>query len=152
MDFSADWRADADHVAALGRRLREAGIAADRLVLFRRSLHPEILGRATAWAPDRPIEIFDRSHGLDLSSGFAGSPLERAMAGGLSQRLQRASFERTDWRWAKPLQGLGLIELVIRPFRQNAGLAAGTRQPEGFAASALDLLERLTKTRSARTN
>lgn len=147
MDCSADWRGDADRLAELGRRLLEGRFPVDRLALYRRSLHPEILGRATLWAPERPVEIFDRSHGLDLSAGFAGSPLDLAMAEGVSQRLQSAGFEHSGWQWAGPFSGLGIAELVIRPWRGNAALAAGTRRPSGFIQSEMELLDRLAGAR-----
>lgn len=149
MERIADWRGDADCVADLGHRLRDGGLPADRLALFRRTLHPEILGRATAWAPGRPVEIFDRDHGIDLSIQFAGSPLDLAMTRGLPLRLQPAEFERSFWRWADPFRGLGLAELVIHPLRSGATLAVGTCRPGGFAPAEMTLLVRLAERRRA---
>src|ERR1044071_9231812 len=70
---------DAGLIAGLGSRLREAVIPLDRLTLHLRTLHPEIFARTVAWAPNEPVEIHDRAHGVELSAAFAGSPLRRVM-------------------------------------------------------------------------
>lgn len=139
----ADWLGDADRIAELGCRLRDASVPADRLALFRRTLHPEILCRVTAWAPERPVEIFDRAHGLDLSTRFATSPLDLAMRDGQTWRLEREEFERSPWRWADPLRGLSLSELLIKPLNPNAALVIGTRRAGGLATEERSLFDRL---------
>jgi hypothetical protein len=138
-----DWLGDADRVADLGRRLRAGGVPADRVALFRRTLHPEILGRATVWAPNRPVEIFDRDHGIDLSIRFVDSPLDQAMAEGVSRALTPEELEHGAWNWADPFRGLGLSALLIRPLPRGAALVVGTRQAEGFADRELAVLDRL---------
>jgi len=139
----ADWLGDADRIAELGRRLRDASIPADRLALFRRTLHPEILGRATAWAPGRPVEIFDCGHGIDLSVRFAGSPLDEAMADGKPRHVAGQDIDRSAWRWAEPFRGLGLAALLLRPLSAMSALAIATRRVNGFGDKDLVLLDRL---------
>jgi len=56
--------------AELGRRLRATGLPLDHLGLYLRTLHPEIRGRTIGWAPDEPVQIHDRQHGLELSAAF----------------------------------------------------------------------------------
>jgi len=129
----ADWLGDADRVATLGRRLAGAGVPADRLALYRRTLHPEILCRVTAWSPGRPIEIFDRDHGLDLSPGFPGSLLDRAIALEEPARLSSDELERSTGRWADPLRSLGLSILLLVPIRPAMALAVGSRRRGGFS-------------------
>jgi hypothetical protein len=145
MDAVRDWLGDADRVAALGRHLRSCGVPADRIALFRRTLHPEILGCAIAWAPDCPVEIFDREHGLDLSICFAGSPLDQAMAEGVSRTLSRSELERGAWKWADPFRGLGLVEVVVKPLARGAALVVGTRCAGGFTAGELATLQRMAR-------
>src|ERR1700733_1895007 len=70
---------DAGMIAEFGRRLRKAGLPIDRLTLHLRTLHPEIVGRTIAWAPNEPVEIHDREFGVETSSGFVGSPLQKVM-------------------------------------------------------------------------
>jgi hypothetical protein len=140
-----DWLGDADRIVDLGRRLRDASVRADRLALYRRTLHPEILGRVTVWSPDRPVEIFDRAHGLDLSVRFTGSPLDLAMTDGARRALDGDIVDRSAWRWADPFRGLGLTALVLRPLRGAACLVVGTRDQKGFAERELNLLDWLSK-------
>jgi adenylate cyclase len=132
---SADWLGDADRVASLGRRLAGAGVPADRLALYRRTLHPEILCRVTAWSPERPIEIFDREHGLDLSLGFPGSPLDHAIADGRPGQLSGQEIDRSVGRWADPLRSLGLYILLLVPIQPGMALAVGSRCRGGFSES-----------------
>ena len=133
---------DADKIADLGRRLRQAGVPADRLAIYRRTLHPEILGRATAWAPDRPVEIFDREHGLDLSTGFAGSPLDRTMTEEEGCALTRRDLARGGWQWAEAVRDEDLSELRLMPLSHAAALAVATHCKEGFSEADLALLDR----------
>lgn len=70
---------DAGLVAGLGRRLRSAGLPADRITLHLRTLHPEIFARTVAWSPGEPVEIRDREHGIEVSALFVGSPLRQVM-------------------------------------------------------------------------
>lgn len=142
MERVADWLGDADCIAELGRRLAGAAVPVDRLVLYRRTLHPGILGRATAWAPGRPIEIFDREHGLELSLGYAGSPLDRAIAEGAACTLSGREIDLSAWRWADPLRCFGLARIVLSPLRNGAALAVGTRRDEGFTDPQRALIDR----------
>jgi adenylate cyclase len=66
-------------IAGLARRLRAAGLPIDRLTLHLRTLHPEIFARTVAWAPNEPVEIRDREHGVEATSLFVGSPLRRVL-------------------------------------------------------------------------
>jgi hypothetical protein len=143
MDRITNWLGDADWVADLGRRLWDGGVPADRVALFRRTLHPQILARATAWAPNRPVEIFDRGHGFDLSICFAGSPLDQAMVEGKIRKLSRGELECGAWYWADPFRGLGLSELVVKPLPRGAALAVGTRCTDGFTDRDLAKLDRI---------
>lgn len=145
MEPVADWLGDADKIADLGCRLRESGVPIERLALYRRTLHPELLGRATLWAPGRPVEIFDRQHGLDLSPGFAKSPLDLAMTEGAEQVLTRQQIIRRGWRWAEPLLEGALAELRLRPLSSMAVLAVATSREGGLLSRDLSLLCRLAE-------
>jgi adenylate cyclase len=43
-------------------------------------LHPEIIWRTVAWAPDEPVEIHDREYGMAQAVAFLGSPLRQVMS------------------------------------------------------------------------
>jgi adenylate cyclase len=71
---------DATKLAAeLGCRLRTTGLPLDHLVLYLRTLHPEIRGRTIAWAPGEPVQTHDRQHGVELSSAFLNNPVRRVL-------------------------------------------------------------------------
>jgi len=143
MDCVTDWLGDADRVAALGRRLRQAGVPADRLALYRRTLHPEILGRATAWSPNRPVEIFDREHGLELSIGFRGSLLDRVISEATAGTLTGPEIDHAPGRWTDPLRGFGLVAMLVIPLPKGTALAVGTRLSGGFPEGTARVIERL---------
>jgi adenylate cyclase len=65
---------DAKVTAELGCRLRATGLPLDHLGLYLRTLHPEIRGRTIAWAPDEPVQIHDRQHGVELSAAHLNNP------------------------------------------------------------------------------
>ena len=144
MQQPADWLGDADRIAELGRRLAGAAVPVDRLAFYRRTLHPGVLARATAWAPKCPIEIFDREHGLDLSLGFMGSPLDLVMAGGGALTLDMREIERTAWGWADPFRGSGLRSMLVAPAGPGAALAVATARESGFGEDDLTLIGRLS--------
>ena len=152
MRSPADWLGDADRVAELGRRLTGAGVPTDRLALYRRTLHPGILARATAWAPGRPIEIYDREHGLDLSLGFIGSPLELAIESGGVQALDTDALDRGRGGWSDPLLGFALKRVLVTPLCRGVALAIGTRRPSGFADADLALIGKLVQGLAKREN
>ncbi|GEM_PF-5135926 len=152
MKRPADWLGDADSVAGLGRRLTGAGVQADRLALYRRTLHPGVLSRATAWAPGRPVEIFDRDHGLDLSLGFMGSPLDRVMDGGGALTFEAETFEEGEGGWSAPLRGFDLKRVLVTPLCGGVALAVGTRRREGFGNADLALIGKLVQGLAKREN
>lgn len=138
---------DVGLAAGLGRRLRAAGLPIDRLALHLRTLHPELFGRSIAWSPDEAVEVRDRAHGIEVSPGFAGSPLRRVM------EMRKPMIVRLDgasdpaWVHTDLFDGRGLVEFVIVPLRNSDGLVSAatfsTRRANGFALSDLATLDRI---------
>jgi hypothetical protein len=62
----------------LGRHLYDAGLGFDRLIFHVGTLHPGIFTRILAWAPNQPVEVYERDHPAIVSAGFPESPLLRA--------------------------------------------------------------------------
>ncbi|PSH56618.1 hypothetical protein CU100_14690 [Phyllobacterium endophyticum] len=60
-------------------RLKAVGLPIDHMTINLRMLHPDILGHTIAGAPNEPVEIRDREHGIEVSRGFAESPSRRVM-------------------------------------------------------------------------
>ncbi|MDK1491568.1 adenylate/guanylate cyclase domain-containing protein [Sinorhizobium sp. 7-81] len=138
---------DAGLAAGFGRRLRAAGLPIDRLTLNLRTLHPEILGRSVAWAPNEAVEIRDREHGTEISPGFAGSPLRRVMETRKPVIVRLDSSIDPAWVHTDLFHGRGLIEFVIVPLCNADGLVSAatfsTTCPSGFAPSELAALDRI---------
>jgi adenylate cyclase len=138
---------DAALAAGLGRRLRTAGLPLDRLTLHLRTLHPEILGRTVAWAPNEAVEIRDREHGIEVSAGFAGSPVRRVMETREPLVVRLDGSSDPDWLHTDLFQGRGLVEFVLVPLCNADGLVSAacfsTTRPNGFAAQERSVLDRI---------
>jgi adenylate cyclase len=126
-------------IAGLARRLRAAGLPIDRLTLHLRTLHPEIVGRTVAWAPNEPVEIRDREHGVEVDPTFIGSPLRRVFESRepLAVRLDEAGGPA--WTQLDVFEGRSLVELMIVPLCNADGPVSAvsfcTARPGGFAAA-----------------
>jgi adenylate cyclase len=134
---------DAAMAAGLGQRLRSAGLPLDRLTLSLRRLHPEIIWRTVAWAPDEPVEIHDREYGLAQSVAFLGSPLRQVME---TRRKEVVRVQGQSPHWMTDvLRGRNLAEFVIVPLCGNDGpvnfAVFATAGASGFCDADQTLLE-----------
>ncbi|GLS32557.1 adenylate cyclase [Mesorhizobium albiziae] len=138
---------DAGLAAEFGGRLRAAGLPIDRLTLHLRTLHPEIFGRSVAWAPGETVEIHDREHGIEVSPGYAGSPLRRVMETREPLVVRPNGAGDPAWFHTDLFHGRDLVEFVIVPLCNADGLVSAasfsTTRPSGFAASERALLDRI---------
>jgi adenylate cyclase len=108
---------DAGLITGLGRRLRAAGLPLDRLALHLRTLHPELFGRSVAWAPNEPVEIRDREHGVEASATFQGSPLRRVMETREPVTIRLDEANASGWTVLDIFQGRSLVEIMMVPQR-----------------------------------
>lgn len=138
---------DAALAAGLGRRLRAAGLPLDRLTLHLLTLHPEILGRTIAWAPNEPVEIRDREHGIEISAGFIDSPARRVMETREPFVVHLEGWNDPAWIHTDLFEGRGLVEFVAIPLCNGDGPVSAatfsTSRPSGFAVSERAALERV---------
>lgn len=138
---------DAALLAGLGRRLCAAGLPIDRLALHLRTLHPEILGRTVAWAPNESVQIRDREYGVETSIDFIKSPIRFAMDRNerLDVRLDR--HDDHGWTLMDVYQGRELIELMICPLNLSGGPMSAatfcTARRGGFTDAERTALERI---------
>jgi adenylate cyclase len=134
---------DAAMAAGFGQRLRWAGLPLDRLTLSLRRLHPEIIWRTVAWAPDEPVEIHDREYGLAQAVAFLGSPLRQAMET-RRKLVVRVQGQSPDWM-TDVLRDRSLAEFVIVPLCGNDGpvnfAVFATAGASGFSEADQTLLE-----------
>lgn len=138
---------DSGLAAAVGRRLRDAGLPLDRLGLHLRTLHPEHMGRSLAWSPGADVEVRERGHDFRDTATRASSPVRRAM-----DRREWVTVKCGDCDFAELLRfeefrDRGLGEVVIAPLVHAAGPASaasfGTTRADGFTAAERRLLARL---------
>lgn len=138
---------DAGLIAGFGLRLCKAGLAIDRLALHLRTLHPEILGRTVAWAPNEPVEIHDREHGILATAAFAGSPLCEVMESGVAKLLLIGRERQPAWTGIDIFQGRNLAAYYIVPLNNADGPVSAvtfcTASPAGFGEADLAALERV---------
>lgn len=138
---------DAGLATEFGRRLRAAGLLVDRLTLHLRTLHPEIFGRSIAWAPDEAVEVRDREHGIEISPGFAGSPLRHVMETRKPLVMRLDGSHDPAWFHTDLFHGRGLVEFVIVPLCNADGLVSAasfsTTRASGFALSERTALDRI---------
>jgi adenylate cyclase len=138
---------DAGLIAGLGRRLRAAGLPLDRLTLHLRTLHPEIVGRTTAWAPNEPIEIHDRENWVETSSAFVGSPLMQVMETREAIVVRLADIVGAEWTQMDVFRARRLVELIIVPLCTSAGPVSAasfcTARPGGFTPCEREALDRI---------
>jgi adenylate cyclase len=138
---------DAGLIAGLGRRLRAAGLPVDRLSLHLRTLHPEIFGRTLAWAPNEPVEIHDREHGIEVSQAFLDNPVLQVLKTGEPLVVRRADDDDAAWTGTDIYQGRHLAELIVVPLHNAEGPVSaatfGTVRPAGFSATDGTALERI---------
>jgi adenylate cyclase len=138
---------DAGLAAGVGQRLRAAGLPIDRLALHLRTLHPELFGRSLAWSPDEAVEIHDREHGIEVSPGYAGSPLRRVMETCKPLIVRADGSNDPAWVHTDLFHGRDLVEFVIVPLRTADGLVSAatfaTTRPSGFSSSERAILDRI---------
>jgi adenylate cyclase len=138
---------DAGLIAGLGRRLRSDGLPIDRLVLHLRTLHPELIARTVAWAPDEPIEVRDREHGIEISEIYRESPLRRVFETREPLSVRQGHSDFLPLTRMDAYRGRLLEEILLVPLCNSDGPVSAasfcTTRPDGFTASEHVFLERL---------
>jgi adenylate cyclase len=138
---------DAGLTAGLGLRLRKIGLPIDRLTLHLRTLHPEILGRTVAWAPNEPVEVHDREHGILTSAAFVGSPLQQVMETEEAVRIRIDPVAEPVWARMDVFVDRGLIDYYIVPLCNTDGPVSSaifaSASPRGFSEEDHAILGRL---------
>jgi adenylate cyclase len=138
---------DAGLVAGLGRRLKAANFPLDRLTLHLRTLHPKMLGRTIAWAPDEPIEILDREFGIAVMPRFVDSPLWKVMEKRETTVITLGAREHPAWIDVDIYRGRHLKQFVMMPLATADGpvsaVCFATAAGRGFNEAQIDLLNRI---------
>jgi adenylate cyclase len=133
--------------AALGARLRSAGLPIDHLGLYLRTLHPEILGHSISWAPDEPVQVYRRAHDIVRSAPYLGSPISRVLETQMPL-VVRVDPQRDDaWSQSDIFKGRRLAEVVILPLRTPdaipSAVSFATARSSGFTLAERAALDRI---------
>ncbi|MET1028533.1 MAG: adenylate/guanylate cyclase domain-containing protein [Dongiaceae bacterium] len=138
---------DAGLIAGLALRLTTAGLPIDRLALHLRTLHPEILGRTVAWAPNEAVEIRNRDYSVLTEAEYVGSPLRQVMDTGQALIVHVDDRREPSWTHLDIFLNRRLAELFIVPLNNADGPVSAasfcTSRPHGFSINERAALERI---------
>ncbi|MEX0760675.1 MAG: adenylate/guanylate cyclase domain-containing protein, partial [Tistlia sp.] len=131
------------------QQLRAIGIPIDRASLHVRQLHPQFAARTLLWHSDAGGAVEqDRLHGVTNNPLFLRSPVKPIYEGGpaLRRRLTGPEAE-LDYPILEDLAAEGYCDYTIRPVRYSGthpmAISFATKDPAGFSAAALALLDAL---------
>ncbi len=151
-----DWLIDGARSAPLAQevlselceRLAAAGLPLWRVVVFVRTLHPEVVGRRFAWRPDTGTVISEAPFELLDRDVFRNNPMAQigSAAGTLRRRLADPDCPM-DYPILQDLRADHVTDYVVAPlhFTNNDFhfVSWATRQPGGFSDAEVAVIERI---------
>jgi len=151
-----DWLVDGARSAPLPQevltelceRLTAAGLPLWRVVVFVRTLHPQVVGRRFVWRPDTGTEIAEAAFELLDREVFRNSPMAQINSSDTLVRRHLADPGcPIDYPILDDLRKEGVTDYVITPLRfTNAQVhfaSWSTRQPGGFTDTEIAVIESL---------
>ena len=149
-----DWLIDGARSAPLPQqvltelceRLSACGLSLWRVMVFVRTLHPQVVGRRFVWHPqtgtvvtEAPFEVLDRE-------AFRNSPMLQVFNSGTPLRRRLAAADcPIDYPILQELREEGVTDYVISPLRFTNDeihlVSWATRQPGGFADAEIAVIE-----------
>ena len=131
----------------LGIRMRNAGIALDRLVLHLLMIDPEIIGRTIAWSPGEAVETVSRLHGFESNVGGLKSPIHHVLQTGDWLSLRTDSATAATWFTHEVYARYPLAERLFVPLVSGkawiGAICFATADPAGFSAEDRTLFHRI---------
>ena len=132
----------------LCQRLTAAGLPLWRVMVFVRTLHPEIVGRRFMWHPDTGTEVTDGSFELLERRTFLESPMVHVANTGEAFRRRVADPDCVmDYPVLHDLRAEGVTDYFVAPLHFSSGevhfSSWATRQPGGFADAEIEAIESL---------
>jgi adenylate cyclase len=130
----------------LCQRLVAAGLPLWRVMVFVRTLHPEIVGRRFVWHPETGTEVTDGSFELLERRSFLESPLMHVAKTGESLRRRLADPDCImDYGILHELRAEGVTDYFVAPLHFSSGdvhfSSWSTRRPGGFTDAEIDAIE-----------
>lgn len=131
----------------LGVRLRNAGIAVDRLVLHLLMIDPEIIGRTMAWTYGEAVETVSRLHGFEYGVGGLKSPVRHVLETGAWLSLRGEQATAQNWFMHEVYARHALAERLFVPLMSNnawiGAICFATSDVAGFSAEDRALFHRI---------
>jgi adenylate cyclase len=135
-----------DVLTELCERLTASGLPLWRVVVFVRTLHPQVMGRRFAWRPDTGTEVSDGSFELLERDIFRNSPM--AYVGTTGEALRRNLADPDcpmDFPILPDLRGEGVTDYVVSPLHFTSGAihfaSWSTKQPGGFTDAEIAVID-----------
>jgi adenylate cyclase len=130
----------------LCERLVAAGLPLWRVMVFVRTLHPEIVGRRFVWHPETGTEVSDGSFELLERRAFIESPMMHVAKTGESFRRRLADPDCVmDYGILHELRAEGVTDYFVAPLHFSNGdvhfSSWSTRQPGGFTDAEIEAIE-----------
>ena len=128
------------------QRLTACGLPLWRVVVFVRTLHPQIVGRRFAWRPDTGTVVTDGSFDLLDRDVFRNSPMTHVTETGEAFRRRLADADcPLDYPILHDLRAEGITDYVVSPLRFTDGevhfASWATLQPGGFSDAEIAALD-----------
>ncbi len=132
----------------LCERLTEAGVPLSRVMVFVRTLHPEVVGRRFVWTPDKGTVISEGSFELLERDTFRNSPMAEVSRTGLPLRRHLADPGCVmDYSILPDLKKEGVTDYLVSPLIFTEGeihfVSWATQQPGGFTEMQMTVLDSL---------
>lgn len=126
-----------DVLDQLCQRLRAEGVPVDRAAMFVHVLHPQFMGMAVYWLPDRPITVEPAPYTLVDEEEYRNSPATVVMTRGECVRYDLTAPPAADATAVlRELRAAGYTDYLIQPLRFRGGevhaVSWATRRPGGF--------------------
>ena len=130
----------------LCQRLSAAGLPLWRVVVFVRTLHPEILGRRFIWQPETGTVVTEGGFDLLERDAFVNSPMAQVIKTGEAIRRRLADPDcEMDYPVLRDLRAEGITDYVVAPLHFTSGEAHftswQTKQPGGFTDEEIYAIE-----------
>ena len=130
------------------QRLVAAGLPLWRVMVFVRTLHPEIVGRRFVWHPDTGTVVTDGSFELLERRSFLESPMMHVSKTGESFRRRLADPDCVmDYGILHELRAEGVTDYFVAPLHFSSGevhfSSWSTQQPGGFTDAEIEAIELL---------
>jgi adenylate cyclase len=119
-----------------------------RVMVFVRTLHPQIVGRRFMWHPETGTEVTDGSFELLERRTFLESPMVHVANTGEAFRRRLADPDCVmDYPVLHDLRAEGVTDYVVEPLHFSSGevhfSSWATRQPGGFTDEQIEAIERV---------